>query len=116
MVRPGNVLNKGAAPRSTRYFGRQFYDPRDVPEPPKTAGFLRAHLSYRYPRPWKCQDPEVWRYPDHILPTPYPKGEHPGHDLIFTRLCYRRDHVDKISEGLVKAHPHLVTGKKSGKP
>lgn len=108
MVRPGGgVLNKGAAPRSTRHFGRQFYDPRDnIPEPPEATGFLRAKLSYRYPRPWRCQDVEVWRHPDHLLPPIY-YPQYPPHDQLFTHLCFKRDHVDKLQPEFISKHPHL---------
>lgn len=108
MVRMGGIWNKGAAPRSTRHFGRQFYDPRDVPEPPAATGILRARLSYKYPRPWKCQDPEVWRHPDYLLPPQY-LPQHPGHDSFMTHLCYVHDHIDRKQPELIRANPHLAT-------
>jgi len=109
MGRPGGgVLNKGAAPRSTRHFGRQFYDPRvDVVELPEATGFLRARLNYKYPRPWKTQDPEVWRHPDYLLP-PLDQPLSVPHDPTFTHLCFSREHVDRKQPEILQANPHLA--------
>jgi hypothetical protein len=113
MVKFGGILNKGASPRSTRYFGRQFYNPRDVPEAPEATGFLRARLIYKYPRPWKCQDPEIWRHPDFLLPPwKWYRPQHPALNTHYTHICYTRNHVDRIQPEIILANPHLAPKKK----